>query len=74
MKLQLIFQDKRFLFTFTMLLQTHYYLRIVHVAPDHDAVQAQTPELMHVPPFEQAGKHAAKYAKTDMSEESIENT
>jgi hypothetical protein len=39
------------------------YLRIVHVAPVHDAVQAQVPEVIQVPLFEQAGKHTAKYTK-----------
>ena len=34
---------------------------MVHVAPVHDEVQAQLPELMHVPPFEQPGMQAAKY-------------
>ena len=41
--------------------QALLYLRIVHVAPLHDAVHAQFPELIQVPPFEQAGTQAAKF-------------
>ena len=46
-------------------LSTHalYYLRVVHVAPPHPAVQTHTPGLVHVPPFEHIGKQAAKYIK-----------
>ena len=41
--------------------QAQLYLRIVHVAPLHDAVQAQFPEVIQVPPFEHAGTQAAKF-------------